>query len=291
MPAIVYVSEQHDSRGWSYDGGKVTTKRTFNMYATGTAVLNSPFTVRQWFGIAVAGTVGSETQGGPDALPSQGELFPAESGVWARSYEITRLSESDVWQVVWTYGNAQVSPSTAQPGEVGFVEWTLDIQAGFTETYVTAPSFPSNGTVGATPALQLVTGGVHIDIEGVPLSRLRYTSEIVINETIQSTSGVPAQIATARLGRGKRNNGTWETIVKGKALYVGAQIRRTGVSLYQITHRIVEDDEYHLVQVPERDATGKIPTIDYSGVNRARNVYFRQPFPDFVDFASLSANW
>lgn len=281
-----YCYEITGSRQWTYDGGKVTTTRTFKVYDTTATNLDTPAEVRARFGTAVGGT-----HAGPDTLPQRGDLFPDETGIWARSYQITREPNTDVWQVVWTYSNAQVTSSGAQPGEAGFVEWTLDIQAGFVDTFITDPNYPTNGTPGTTPATQKITGGTQIDLNGVPLSRLRYTSELVINETIQSVSGIPSIVTNMTAARGKRNSVLWEGIPVGRALYLGGQIRRTGVSLYTVSHRIIDDSEFHLLQVPERDTAGRVPTVEINGAQRARDVYWRQPFPGLYPFANISTNW
>jgi hypothetical protein len=281
-----YCYEITGSRQWTYDGGKVTTTRTFKIYDDTAANLDTPAEVRAKFGVAVGGT-----HAGPDALPTFGELFPGETGVWARSYQLTREPNTDIWQVVWTYSNAQVTAGVAQPGEPGFVEWTLDIAASFVDTFITSPTYPANGNVGSTPAAQKITGGTQIDLNGTPLSRLRYTSELVINETIQSVSGIPSIVSQMTAARGSRNSVLWEGIPVGRALYTGGQIRRAGVSLYTVTHRIIDDSEYHLLQVPERDTAGRVPTDEINGAQRARNVYWRQPFPNLYPFASISTNW
>lgn len=290
MPAAGFrCYEQQNSRTWSYDAGKVTTSRTFKVAEDGGS-LGSPYDVRQWFGIAVGASVGLVSNIGPDALPQKGDLFPGETGIWAKSYSVTREPNTDLWTVVWTYSNAQVTSVSAQPGEPGFVEWTLDIQAQFAETYILDPTYPTDGTP-ATAATSQVTGGVQIDVEGTPLSQLRYTSELVINETIQSISGVPSIVTQVRAARGKRNNASWEGFAKGTALYTGASIRRIGVSLYTVSHRIVESSDYHLVQFPDRDSSGKIPTAEINGGQRAKKVFWRQPFPSLYDFTAISANW
>lgn len=292
MPTNIAVIEQQDSRTWSYDAGRVNASRTFRVYDTdGTlGVLTTVRDVREMFGVAVGANspVDSWKNLGPDALPVKGELFPDESTVYARSYSVTHEPNTFLWYVTWNYSNAQVTASSAQPGEPGYVEWTLDLQATFQDTWIDSPTIPTDGTVTASSQ---VTGGTQIDIEGVPFSRLRYTSEIVINETIQTVSGLPSILTAMRNARGKRNNATWEGIAKGRALYTGGQIRRQGVSLYTATHRIVEDSEFHLVQVPDRDTSGRIPTSSIGGAQRATKVYWRQPFPSFYDFSSISTNW
>lgn len=275
------VTEQQQSRSMSYDGGRITASRTFKVYATSPDSIDSPSDLRSLFGTATT----------PDAMPARGSLFPDETGVWAKSYQVEHEPGTDVWSVTWSYSNAEVTSSSAQPGEPGFVEWTLDIQATFADTWRENPNYPTDGTVAANPDQQAVTGGNAIDIEGVPLSRLKYTSELVVNETIQNVSGVPSIITAARAARGKRNSATWEGFAKGTVLYTGAKISRSGVSLYTVSHRFVEDSEYHLVQFPERDSTGKIPTSPNNGRNRATKILWRQPFPLFYDFTTISPNW
>jgi hypothetical protein len=290
MPNFFCI-EQMASRAWSYDAGKVSTSRVFKVYDnTVPSSLQTPADVRAWFGIAVGGNVSGLVSSGPDALPVKGELFPDETGVWAKSYAIAREPNTDIWTVTWNYSNAQVSAASLQPAEVGYVEWTLDIAAAFADTYISAPTYPSNGTL-TNPANTQITGGTQIDLEGVPLSRLKYTSELVINETIQQVSGLPSMIANMRAARGKRNSALWEGFSIGTVLYTGGQIRRAGVSLFTVTHRFIEDSEYHLVQVPERDGSGKIPCAELNGARRARKVFWRQPFPSTADFANISTNW
>lgn len=292
MPTTIRVIEQTESRTWSYDSGRVSASRTFKVYEVtdGLGVLQTVFDVREMFGVASGATspVSSWLNSGPDALPVKGELFPEETGVWARSYQVNRDPNSYTWTVVWNYQNAQVTSSSAQPGEPGYVEWTLDLQAQFQDTWIDSPTIPQFGTVIASSQ---VTGGTQIDIEGVPLSRLRYTSELVINETIQQVTGVPSIIGTMRAAQGKRNSATWEGFPQGVALYTGGSIRRVGVSLYQVSHRIVADSELHLIQVPDRDTAQRIPTKEINGAQRAAKVYWRQPFPQFTDFTAISPNW
>jgi hypothetical protein len=98
-------------------------------------------------------------------------------------------------------------------------------------------------------------------------------------------------IANMRAARGKRNSAAWEGFATGTVLYTGGQIRRAGVSLFTVTHRFIEDSEFHLIQVPERDGSGKIPTSEINGARRARKVYWRQPFVSTADFTLISSNW
>jgi hypothetical protein len=286
MAATIYVVEQSSSRSYNYDTGRVNASRVFKVYASDGAggafggTLDDVADVKALFG---TGTT-------PDALPQKGDLFPGESTIYAKAYAISREPNTDIWTVTWTYGNNQVTTG-AQPGEVGYVEWTLDVAATFVDTWIESPAYPNLGGIGSTPSAALITGGNQIDIEGAPVSRLKYTSEITISETISNYSGVPSIVSAMRGARGKRNSGDWEGFGGGKVLYTGGSIRRTGLSTFVANHRLIEDSEYHLIQYPARDSTGKIPTKVVNGANRAREVYWRQPFPDTMDFTTISANW
>lgn len=275
----VVCQEQQGSQTYDYSDGKVTASRTFKVWDDA-GTLSSPNAVRALFG---TGTT-------PDAMPTRGSLFPSETGIYAQSYSIRKEAGAFEWTVVWNYSNITIT-SSPQPSEVGYVEWTTDIVAQFVEQFVENPTYPADGTVSASEDQNLITGGIQRDIMGNPVSLLRYTTEIVISENFEVTSGLPAAITVWRSARGKRNNATWEGAPKGTVVYKGASIRRIGINLFQVTHRLEEATDYHLVQYAERDATGTIPTAPINGRERAKKVLWRQPFPQFFDFATLSANW
>ena len=296
-PKIV-IREQAGSRTMSYDAGRITASRTFHVWddnnttfsATG---LQSPADIVALFGTSSTGVA---LPAPPDDiwdgnyLPNMGDLFPDEADVYAQSYSMNREAGTDHWIVVWTYKNVEVTNSP-QPNEAGYVEWTLDINAGFVELFFQGPRYPTAGILSSLEGNNKITTGTQIDVEGVPLSTLRLTTDINISETVESTGGLPAVYANARAARGKRNLTTWYGIEKGKAVYIGCTVRRIGINLYSVQHRIQEATDFHLVQYPFRDSSGRIPTDPINGANRARAVYWRQPFPDFIEFGDISANW
>lgn len=293
VPNIV-IQEQTGSRTYSYDTGKVTASRTFFVWDTanttfGSSGLQSPYDIKLLFGTSSTGVpfvTGQEEW----VLPDMGDLFPDETGIYAQSYNITREAGADHWTVVWTYKNTEVTTGP-QPNEPGYVEWTLDISASFVDTWVLEPRYPTNGTVSTTEGANIIAGGTQIDIEGVPVSAMRLTTDILISETVESTGGPPAIYANARVARGRRNNAAWYGIEIGKAVYIGCNVRRVGVNLYTVQHRIQEASDFHLIQYPDRDSTGKIPTEPKNGKDRAKLVYWRQPFPTFANFDAISGNW
>jgi hypothetical protein len=284
MPTYVVI-EQNQSRQYNYESGRITATRVFKVYdSTNTSGalasgLQQPSDINALFGTATT----------PDALPQKGDAFPGETGVFARSFSLAREPGADIWTVTWSYSN-NGGGSGLQPSEPGYVEWTLDVQSQFAETWMLPSSYPTNGSPGATLSEQKILG-TQLDIEGEPVSRLRYTTEIQISETISNSSGLPAIAANMRAYRGSRNSGVWEGAAAGKVLYTGGSIRRTGLATYVATHRLVEDSEFHLIQYPGRDSTGKIPTAVTNGANRAKDVYWRQPFPSLLDFTAISTNW
>ena len=284
MASFVCI-EQSQSRAYNYESGRVSATRVFKLYDSANATGGMPGSLDE--AADVKALFGTSTA--PDPLPTKGDLFPGETAVFARSYSIAREPGTDIWTVTWSYSNNGGSTGL-QPGEPGFVEWTLDVQATFADTWIVPSAYPLNGDPGATLAQQKVSG-TQLDIEGEPVSRLRYTTEIQISETISNSAGLPTIAANMRAFRGHRNNAVWEGAAAGKVLYTGGSIRRTGLSTYVATHRLIEDSEYHLIQYPSRDSTGKIPTSPIAGANRATDVYWRQPFPNLGDFTTISANW
>lgn len=288
------IREQLGSRSYQYEGGRVTASRVFKVWDSANALagLLNASDVRALFGSASTGVslpIGDVWD--EQYLPSMGDLFPEETGVYAYSYSLQREAGGDHWLVTWSYKNSIISPSQPQPNEPNYVEWTIDISAGFAEQWIENPRYPTNGTISTTDGQNIITGGQQRDIEGAPVSVLRLTTDINISETVESIGGLPAIYTSARAARGKRNSSAWQGISKGQALYLGASVRRIGVNLYQITHRIQEAADFHLLQYPRKDNTGNIATEVKNGEKRAKQVLWRQPFPDFYDFDSISSNW
>ena len=279
MAAAIWVLEQSNSRSMSYDTGRTSASRTFKCYDANTpSTLITPADVRALFGNTYSG----------DKMPAKGDTFPSDASIYAKSYAITREPNTDIWNVTWSYGNNVVGTG-AQPGEVGYVEWTIDVSASFIDKFIQSPTLPTDGNL--TGVQGAVTGGTQMDIEGTPVSMLKYTTEITISETISNTSGLPSIVSAMRSARGCRNKTLWEGFAPGSVVYAGGSIRRTGVATFVANHKMTEDSEYHLIQYPFRDSTGKIPTKVVDGANRANVVLWRQPFPSTIDFTTISTAW
>ena len=274
------VQESIDSREYNYSAGKVTASRTFRVYSS-LGGIQTPAAIRSLFGTATT----------PDAMPQVGDLFPSESAVYAKSFSIKKDSDSNVWTVVWNYSTGDISSSDLQPSEPGYVEWTLDVSASFAETYITGPQYPKSGNIAGSEEENRISTGRQIDIEGVPVSALRLTTDINISEVVESYGGPPSVYTAARSARGKRNNATWYGIETGKAVYIGLSCKRIGVNLYSCTHRIQEASDFHLVQYAGRDSVGRVTTALIAGKQRAKDVYWKQPFPESYNFDSISGNW
>lgn len=129
-------------------------------------------------------------------------------------------------------------------------------------------------------------GGVKADIAGTPTSFLRVTSELRITEKmIRNEFDLVAYKAYV----GRRNSVSFKGIAPGLLLYMGAQSTGAfGDSLELVQHRFVYDEWLHCQQVPRRNTSGNI-VLDATG--NAVSVYWRQPFPNTIDFNSLSTNF
>jgi len=295
---VIKITEQLGSRTYSKEGGKVSASRTFKVWdsANGMSGLLNPTDVTALFGSASTGYVMPIGDVWDEQyLPAQGDLFPETANAYAHSYNLERVSGTDFWTVVWNYKNSFISGTTLQPNEPNYVEWTLDLSAGFVDAWWENPNYPTDGRVGSNESANIITAttrGRQIDVWGEPVSVLRLTTDINISETVESVGGLPAIYTNARAARGCRNSATWQGIPTGMALYLGASVRRIGVNLYSIQHKIQEAKDYHLIQYPMRNATREIATEKKTdGQTRATRVYWRQPFPEFISFDAISSNW
>lgn len=279
MPANV-VQEHIDSREYTYSSGKASASRTFKVYSS-LGGITTPAAIKSLFGTGTA----------PDPLPNIGDLFPSETVIRAKSYTIKKDEGSNVWTVVFQYTTGDITSTDFQPQEPGYVEWTLDVAASFADTFVIGATYPKSGTTDGVEEKNRIATGQQVDIEGVPVSALRMTTDINISEVVESYGGPPTVYTASRAARGRRNSASWYGIEKGKALYLGMTCKRIGVNLYSCSHKIQEATDFHLVQYAARDSVGRIPTATKTGKQRAEAVYWKQPFKDFFDFSSISSNW
>jgi len=226
-----------------------------------------------------------------ERLPAQGDVHPDFPGMVAKDFAIKREpGHTDLWTVTWSYevissgfraAPAQSIPERL-PNEVSYVEISAEIRAEFFLAWRSEPSIPELGI----PELGVDIGGTPVDAAGNPTSLQRNIQEINVTETV-----VNPDLDVYRSFRFTRNSRKFFGSPAGTLLYRGASIRRTGVTVYQVSHSFVEDEFMHLQQEPLIEPPDMTPKSDPNSDGKALNVSFVQPFLRTTDFNQISQNF
>jgi hypothetical protein len=227
----------------------------------------------------------SDALGAPD-LPQLGDPHPLLPTLVATRNQATRREgHTDLVEVTWEYEVAAGPGGENEPGAVGHVSFDVQIRAEFRDVF-RAPPFAA----GMSPtALQgnvsgnLLTtdiGGVHMDIQGVPLSFLATKQSLVITETREGAPAYSTIIAQA----GTRNLLPFYGAPPGFVVFVGAHSTETEAGIYRVVYEFEGDNFYHMHQFVQRDQQRE-PVLSQG---TAVEVFWRQPFGGLSDFDSLS---
>lgn len=251
---------------------------------------------RVWFCTDITARNLIQAFGTEYSLPKIGDKHPSFNGCVARDYAIEPVKgHNDLLMLSWTYEQVSPLPTTSPvfipdvgPNEVDYVEVSSEIRAEFALLYRDGVDFPNEGDPGEPdfgnpddPDNDI--GGRPIDKKGNPVSRQRNIQELTVTETVQ----VPQW---SRYGqyRFNRNASSFLGAAPGSVLYRGASVRRTGLSVYQVSHQFVFDEFFHLIQQPRVDQDG-FPIVA-EGEDHAESVYFVQPFPTKGTLDKISPN-
>lgn len=272
MPSVV---ESLESRSIQTSGGRGSGSRVF--HASGYASVSDLFS-------ALGTTVGTET------VPQQGDSHPDFPGLVAKDFTIQKESgHTDLWKLTWAYEvisrgfpdyPSQPIPEKL-PNEVSYVELSAEIRAEFFLAYRADPDIPA---LGAPTGEDIM--GFPVDQAGNPTSLQRNIQEISVTETVTEPN-----LDTYRSFRFTRNVVPFFGSPAGTLLYRGASVRRTGVSVYQVTHSFVEDEYMHLQQQPLIEPPDMTPKLTEELVGTAETVFFVQPFDRTSDFNLISVNF
>lgn len=269
--------ELFETRDANETSGKLTCSRKFAVWDDSSPLL-TPSAVRALFG----------TTQGSTLLPKVGDLFPDETDVFCVSYQIALQPNSrNLWHVTFSYENTE--PGQLQPLQVGYAQLSFDWSAEFRDVWRTQPGLiaPSDGDATLNSTIQ----GTPIDVWGEPMSVLRYFTTLEISETVQLNT-LDARAAVIMEMRGKRNAAVFRGGAIGTVLYRGAKANRTSIDKVSLTHSFMQDDWYHMIQVPERGSDGRVVLTEAAnGARIAASVLWRQPFPLKGDFNTISENF
>jgi hypothetical protein len=280
----VNVRELLDSRAIAKKGGKLTATRSFHVFNTATP-LTSPATIATLFGT--------------NGMPIYGEEFPESPNLLARDYEYALVSgHNDLWLVRWDYAEQEFGGTLPEkePGQPGYVEISASISAervnawrslSYSElTALTGSSGPyANGNSATKPDI----GGDRIDVAGDPLQDVVRQVEITITEV---RTGIPNLLFLLPY-TWARNSTRFLNAPVGQLLYVGANINRIDINLFQFSHKFILDRWWHMRQMAVTDRTGNVITKPYGTpqIWRAETVQYVQGFPTLRDFFQMSPNF
>lgn len=221
----------------------------------------------------------------PDALPIKGTPFPGMEALVALTYSIAlEDGHTALWRVTWQYKRASYLVQV-DPGEIGYLEWSLDEGREFQDTWRENPTIPPFGI----PNGYADIGGISVDSGEQPGSGLRLQQVLEISEVM---SVIP-QLGAIAAAVGARNSQPFEGANIGRVVLLPAKTTRIGVDKFRVNWRFSWDEYYHMQQRPLRDVNNNVKKVGGSAdeASAARTVYWFQPFKRRYDFNSLSDKW
>lgn len=262
--------EMLESRSTSTNAGKATGSRTFVVWDD-VSPIQKP----------------SEIILGASGLPGYGDLFPGSTSLYLTSYTIEHLPDSSkTWKIVFQYETGDPTGITP-PSEPGYLQVSIEYQVVPKDCYRMDPGILYQS---GTPNDQDIAGNP-IDSGGVPTTIFVPLHTLVLEETVSAVS-LPSRSANIRNAAGTRNSASFYGAATGTLLYEGASARRIGVAAYSLVHRFSYDPDFHMIQVPKRNGSGKVDLeVTATKGSYAGWVRFIQPFPSTSNFNSLSENF
>ena len=274
------ITELLESRQSATTGGRNTGFRSFVVYDTASPI-TTDIAVRLLFGTG--------------GLPQKGEQYPdAVSPFVAADVSVDRYEgQSDVWKVTWTYKDGTVgggTNETRQPNDPGYIDVAItpsvefdDVWRSLTNAEITALVATAGYFNGTPLPTDNDIGGTKIDVAGEPLSGpLRKKVMLSVTETMDFVPAVNFLMGYV----GRRNSTPFKGGAIGSIVYAAPSIRRIDLNRWAVTHNFISDNYYHLLQMPFRNPDGSV-ALDSDG--HAAYVWYRQPFPDLIDFYTISS--
>lgn len=262
--------EALDSRSLSNSGGRLTGSRTFHVWDDTTPMVE-PSTM-------VFGTGG---------LPTYGELFPGETELFAGTFSIEPVPDSNyVWRITWSYttgGGDGIDPEEVVPIVPGYVTFSMEYAGQFVDAWRADPGLLlwSSSYAGTDIA------GAKIDAGGEPTSLFRPRHVLIVDETVTAASMVSRSIIVRQLV-GTRNSATFYGASAGTLLYEGSNAKRVSQFAYSISHRFSYDGWLHAHQQPRMNQQRQPDCDIYNGQLQANNVRWIQPYGLTANFNGIS---
>lgn len=249
-------------------------------------------TAREWYNVVADGDdvpLGAGDVIGATGLPEVGTTaHPEIPAITCSNVLIRRVrGHTDLAEVEAQFGGP---PGGGGGPNVGTVTRQTETRGRFDQWW-RSPTFnpaPVDGTVSNDNTDDI--GGQMNDHNGHPMHWIRQQQALIITEIIFDTSlNVPLHNSFV----GTRNSTVFEGFIKGQLVYIGSRASPVTSDVFSVSHQFLGDNIFHLVQVPARNQLGKVVTVpgglSPSGIQiyNAFEVYWRQPYPFFNDFAQL----
>lgn len=173
-------------------------------------------------------------------------------------------------------GNAcevTVQYSSLQQTDATFLQYSASVGGTFIDVWRRAADY--NGGTQTSSDI----GGTKVDSQGEPVSV--FLTQATISKVRRYTT-IPWSSIWAAVGT--RNNAAYENATAGKLLFKGVSVSTVAAGVYEVTYELMNDDDFHMRQVPTREADGKVKR---GTDGKALEVKLVQPFTNTSSFASL----
>lgn len=205
---------------------------------------------------AVAAAVGSSTY----TLNSVAGLCSSKTA------SMVADSANRACEVTVQYASTQVTDAT-------FLQYSASVGGTFIDVWRRGANYNS-GTQTSNDI-----GGTKVDSQGEPVSV--FLTQATITKVRRYTTIPWSAIWNAC---GTRNDAGYEGADAGKLLFKGVSVSTVAAGVYEVSYEMMSDGDYHMRQIPTREADGKVKR-DSDG--KANEVKLIQPFPTLSSFYGL----
>ena len=269
----IVINETLESRTFSTSGDEFVASRSFICYD------NDEGINAEVLDVLLAGQ-----------MPQKGQSHPDAPHLYASTYTASHSSEGlGVWEVTWEYKPVVVGDggdNPLQPDEEEGSFTGLNVESTFTpvDIYKAVDGTTFVGVNIDAPEMydDIVNVGDTVVAKkgGDPITFALPTVSITITQNIVADR---VDLGGSLKMSAKRNLNPWLGLDAGSVVYKGVSMTRTGVGKYTLTYNFFWDKWYHLRQVPNTESG----IIKYNREDDTMEAYWRQPFPEKVDFGFL----
>ena len=248
------------------DSGAITASREFLVYADSNLMVEDVIDL--------------------DTLPQIGEPYPSNETISVSSYSIrARSDRANTYTVTYSYKNPSDIENEDNPDVIdgadegsGVTGFSVGVALTIIDIWKSDPTIPASKS---DPARSDI-GGTLVSEGWYPISLALPTAEITITQKFSGFFEIGFFINNI----GKRNSQSWRGFNSGSVLFTGVDINQDNSGNNTANFKLAFDKFYHLRQVPKRDESGN-PAVDLSEDPPTLIVFFKQPFPEEVDFGFL----